>query len=164
MKPKPDEALNTKFSSEERSLLICQTTFEIFKFEKWPHPVLAKTKMDFHVSIGFHASTDFFSLDFHIFGCSFTLKSGWAHSELPLDPAIQLRVPRYPTAIPIKIWREKLVEINSRKNYLERLSRRSCFVVFDRQFLRSENPFRSISCECSRGGCCGNFKGCIAPL
>ena len=54
MKPKPDEAQNTKFSWEERSLLICQTTFEIFKFEKWPHPVRAKTKMDFHVSLGFH--------------------------------------------------------------------------------------------------------------
>ena len=54
MKPKPDEAQNTKFSWEERSLLICQTTFEIFKFEKWPHPVRTKTKMDFHVSLGFH--------------------------------------------------------------------------------------------------------------
>ena len=56
MKPKPDEAQNTKFSWEERSLLICQTTFEISKFEKWPHPVRAKTKMDFHVSLGFHGS------------------------------------------------------------------------------------------------------------
>ena len=55
MKPKPDEALNTKFSREERSLLICRTTFKISKFEKWPHPVRAKTKMDFHVSLGFHA-------------------------------------------------------------------------------------------------------------
>ena len=54
MKPKPDEAQNTKFSREERSLLICRTTFEIFKFEKWPHPVHMKTKMDFHVSLGFH--------------------------------------------------------------------------------------------------------------
>ena len=54
MKPKPDEAQNTKFSWEERSLLICQTTFKISKFEKWPHPVRAKTKMDFHVSLGFH--------------------------------------------------------------------------------------------------------------
>ena len=54
MKPKPDEAQNTKFSWEERSLLICQTTFEIFKFEKWPHPVCMKTKKDFHVSLSFH--------------------------------------------------------------------------------------------------------------
>ena len=34
MKPMPDEAQNTKFSREKRSFLICQTTFEIFKFEK----------------------------------------------------------------------------------------------------------------------------------
>ena len=54
MKPKPDEAQNTKFSLEERSLLICQTTFEILKLEKWPHPVRVKPKMDFHVSLGFH--------------------------------------------------------------------------------------------------------------
>ena len=58
MKPKPDAAQNTKFSWEERSLLICQTTFEIFKFEEWPHPVRAKTKMDFHVSLGFHVRTN----------------------------------------------------------------------------------------------------------
>ena len=57
MKPKTDEALNTKFSWEERSLLICQTTFEILKFEKWPHPVSANTKMDSHVSVGFHEMT-----------------------------------------------------------------------------------------------------------
>ena len=30
------------------------STFEIFKFEKWPHPVRVKTKMEFHVSLGFH--------------------------------------------------------------------------------------------------------------
>ena len=30
-----------------------QTTFEIFQFENWPPPVGAKTKMDFHVSLGF---------------------------------------------------------------------------------------------------------------
>ena len=35
-------------------MLICQTTFKISKFEKWPHPVRAKTKMDFHVSLGLH--------------------------------------------------------------------------------------------------------------
>ena len=54
MKTKPDEAQNTKFSWKERSLLICQTNFEIIKFETWPHPVRAKTNMDFHVSLGFH--------------------------------------------------------------------------------------------------------------
>ena len=58
MKPKPDEAQNTKFSWEERSLLICGITFKISKFEKWPHPVCAKIKMDFHVSLGFHGSTN----------------------------------------------------------------------------------------------------------
>ena len=31
-----------------------KTTFEIFKFEKWPHPVRVEIKMDFHVSPGFH--------------------------------------------------------------------------------------------------------------
>ena len=30
-----------------------QTTFEIFQFENRPPPVGAKTKMDFHVSLGF---------------------------------------------------------------------------------------------------------------
>ena len=33
-----------------------QTTFEIFQFENRPPPVGAKTKMDFHVSLGFLAS------------------------------------------------------------------------------------------------------------
>ena len=54
MKPKADETQNTKFSCEEYNLLICHTTFEIFTFEKWPRPLSAKTKMDFHVSLGFH--------------------------------------------------------------------------------------------------------------
>ena len=58
MKPKPDEAQNTKFSREERSLLICRTTFKISKFDKWPHPVRAKTKVDFHVSLGFHGKAN----------------------------------------------------------------------------------------------------------
>ena len=40
---------------EERSLLKCQTTFQKLKFENWSPPVRAKTKMDFHVSLGFHA-------------------------------------------------------------------------------------------------------------
>ena len=56
MKPKLDAAHNTKFWREERNLLICQTTFEIFKFGKWPHPVRAKTKMDFHVSQSSHVN------------------------------------------------------------------------------------------------------------
>ena len=30
-----------------------QTTFEIFQFENRPPPVGVKTKMDFHVSLGF---------------------------------------------------------------------------------------------------------------
>ena len=45
MKTEPDEAQNT---------LTSQTTFETFKFENWPPPVCAKTKMDFHDSLGFH--------------------------------------------------------------------------------------------------------------
>ena len=53
MKPRPDEAQSTKFSYYENSLLISPTTFEIFKFENRPPPVGAKTKMDFHVSLGF---------------------------------------------------------------------------------------------------------------
>ena len=57
MEPKPDEALNTKFSWGERSLLICHTTFEILKFAKWPRLVRTKTKMDIHVSLGFHEKT-----------------------------------------------------------------------------------------------------------
>ena len=58
MKPRPDEAQNTKVSLYERSLLIYQTTFEIFQFENWTHPVGPKTKMDFHVSLGFLALTN----------------------------------------------------------------------------------------------------------
>ena len=54
MKTDPDEAQNTNFSWEESSLLTSQTTFEIFEFENWPSPVRAKTKMDFHVSLGLH--------------------------------------------------------------------------------------------------------------
>ena len=33
--------------------MITQTTFEILNFENWPPPEGAKTKMDFHVSLGF---------------------------------------------------------------------------------------------------------------
>ena len=40
-----------------RSLWIFQTTFEINKFEKWPHPVGSNTKMHFHVSLGFHGTS-----------------------------------------------------------------------------------------------------------
>ena len=53
MKPRPDEAQNTKFLYYENSLLISPTTFEIFKFENRPTPVGFKIKMDFHVSLGF---------------------------------------------------------------------------------------------------------------
>ena len=56
MKQRPDEAQNTIFSKYERSLLISQTSFEIFKFENGPPPVGAKTMLDFHVSLGFLAS------------------------------------------------------------------------------------------------------------
>ena len=37
----------------KNSLLISPTTFGIFNFENRPPPVGAKTKMDFHVSLGF---------------------------------------------------------------------------------------------------------------
>ena len=53
MKPRPDETQNTKFLYYENSLLMSPTTFDIFKFENRPPPVGAKTKMDFHVSLGF---------------------------------------------------------------------------------------------------------------
>ena len=59
MKQRPYEAQNTIFSKYERSLLISQTTFEIFKFENGPPPVGAITKMDFHVSLGFLGLANF---------------------------------------------------------------------------------------------------------
>ena len=40
-----------------KSSFLFHTTFEKCKFEKWPHPVRTKTKMDFHVSLGFHEIT-----------------------------------------------------------------------------------------------------------
>ena len=51
IKPKPDEAQNTKFSQEERSLLTSHTTFENLNFENWPPSYAKKTMMDFHTSM-----------------------------------------------------------------------------------------------------------------
>ena len=56
VKPRLDEAQNTKIPYYERSFLVSQTTFEISKVESRPSPVGTKTKMNFHVSHGFLGS------------------------------------------------------------------------------------------------------------
>ena len=51
---------------------------ELFKFEKWPHPVRPKTKMYFHGSLGFHGQ---FEINSFLFFSNFQLFVGLFEKE-----------------------------------------------------------------------------------
>ena len=58
MKPKPDKAQNATFHNMKKAYWTCSSLLSnLSKFDKWPHPVRPKTKIYFHVRLGFYDPT-----------------------------------------------------------------------------------------------------------
>ena len=72
-------------------MLFIHTTFDNLKFENWPPPAHAKTKMDFHVNLGFNGS--FHKTKILIIFVLPRLVSGWALTNGDLVVTLLVKPP-----------------------------------------------------------------------